>query len=61
MRLEQTPDNIAHAAWLLEVGAGRGLGPGETLQLPATMMCQDNSITGLISFIYSNIDHSQND
>ena len=61
MRLEHTPENLAHAAWLLDVGAGKSLGPGETLQLPASMICNDNSITGLISSTYPNIGHPQND
>ncbi|KAG5731228.1 ATP-dependent DNA helicase PIF1 [Termitomyces sp. T112] len=61
MRLDQTPDNIAHAAWLLDVGAGKNLGPGETVQLPETMICDDNSVTGLISSTYPHIDHHQDD
>ncbi|KAG5733888.1 ATP-dependent DNA helicase PIF1 [Termitomyces sp. T112] len=61
MRLDQTPDNIAYAAWLLDVGAGKNLGPGETVQLPETMICDDNSVTGLISSTYSHIDHHQDD
>ncbi|KAG5719901.1 hypothetical protein E4T56_gene14111, partial [Termitomyces sp. T112] len=56
-----TPDNIAHAAWLLDVGAGKNLGPGETVQLPETMICDDNSVTGLISSNYPHSDHHQDD
>ncbi|KAG5722202.1 hypothetical protein E4T56_gene5325 [Termitomyces sp. T112] len=61
MRLDQTPDNIAHAAWLLDVGAGKNLGPEETVQVPETMICNDNSVTGLISSTYPYIDHHQDD
>ncbi|KAG5716843.1 ATP-dependent DNA helicase PIF1 [Termitomyces sp. T112] len=61
IRLDQTPDNIAHAAWLLDVGAGKNLGPGETVQLPEIMICNDNSVTGLISSTYPHIDHHQDD
>ncbi|KNZ81643.1 ATP-dependent DNA helicase PIF1 [Termitomyces sp. J132] len=61
MRLDQTPDNIAHTAWLLDVGAGKNLGPGETVQLPETMICDDNSVNGTISSTYPHIDHHQDD
>ncbi|KNZ78074.1 hypothetical protein J132_02264 [Termitomyces sp. J132] len=47
MRLDQTPDNIAHAAWLLDVGAGNNLGLGETVQLPETMICDDWLLSSL--------------
>ena len=61
MWLDQTPDNIAHAAWLLDIGAGKNLGPGETVELPETMICGDSSIAGLVSSTYSDIGHCQND
>ena len=55
MRLDQTPENIAFANWLLEVGAGNGLGPDKTFDLPVMMCLPDNSLHSLIDFIYPNI------
>ena len=57
MRLDQTPDNVAHVAWLLYISAGRNLGLEETMQILVAMICNHNSITGLISTTYSHIDH----
>lgn len=55
MRLDQTPGSIAFANWLLEVGAGNGLGPDKTINLPITMCLPGNTIHSLINFIYPNI------
>ena len=52
---------MTHATQLLNIGARRNLGPRETMQIPATMICNDDSITGLIFTTYSHIDHPQND
>jgi PIF1-like helicase len=52
MRLDRTPESDAFAAWLLQVGAGRDLGPSKTIKLPPNMQLQDNSVNGLINAIY---------
>jgi ATP-dependent DNA helicase PIF1 len=56
MRLDRTPENIAHAAWLLDIGAGRTVGEGETIEIPQQMLCHDNTMESLISNIYSGIE-----
>jgi len=34
MRLDRTPENMAHAAWLLDIGAGRTVDEAETIEIP---------------------------
>ena len=55
MRLDQTPDNVKFADWLLTVGAGEGLTEDQTISLPASMCLSDFSLPGLIRYIYPNI------
>ena len=55
MRLDQTPENIEFACWLLTVGAGEGLTDDCTITLPASMHLANNSLSELIEYIYPNI------
>ncbi len=55
MCLDQTPENIEFAHWLLTVGAGKGLTKDQTISLPASMHLADSSLSGLIRYIYLNI------
>jgi PIF1-like helicase len=57
MCLDRTPESNAFAAWLLDVGAGRGLGPSKTIKLPPNMQLPDNSVKSLVNAIYPNITH----
>jgi hypothetical protein len=56
MRLDQTPDSIAFAKWLLKVGGGSDLTPDKTIQLPDDMRLAQNDAQGLINVIYPGID-----
>jgi hypothetical protein len=56
MRLNTTPENITHAAWLLDIGAGRTVDKGETIEIPQQMLCHDNTMESLISSIYPGIE-----
>jgi hypothetical protein len=40
MQLDRTPENNAHAAWLLNIGAGRTVDAGDTIKIPQHMLCQ---------------------
>ncbi len=55
MCLDQTPENVEFAHWLLTVGAGEGLTEDRTISLPASMCLADSSLSGLIRYIYPNI------
>jgi hypothetical protein len=55
MRLDRTPESDAFAAWLLEVGAGRGLGPQNTINLPPNMRMPQNTMAALVNNIYPGI------
>jgi hypothetical protein len=55
MRLDQTPESEAFAAWLLEVGAGQGLGPQNTIHLPLNMRMPENTVESLIDNLYLGI------
>ncbi len=55
MRLDQTPENVEVARWLLTVGAGEGLTDDRTITLPASMWMANNSLSELIKYIYPNI------
>ena len=55
MRLDRTPDSDAFADWLLDVGAGRGLGPNNSIQLKPNMRMPDNSVQSLSDAIYPGI------
>ncbi len=55
MRLDQTPENVEFARWLLTVGAGEGLTDDCTITLPASMRLANNSLSELIQYIYPNI------
>jgi len=54
-RLERTPENVAHAAWLLDIGAGTTVDEADTIQIPQHMLCQDNTIEALINLTYPDI------
>jgi hypothetical protein len=56
MRLDRTPESDQHAAWLLDIGAGRNLDDMETVQIPAEMCCPNNTMDDLIAFIYPGIE-----
>jgi hypothetical protein len=60
MRLDRTPESDMFAAWLLEVGAGRNLGPSNTIELPANMRLPQNSVNDLINAIYPGITQGNN-
>ena len=47
MPLDRTPESNAFAAWLLDIGAGCGLGPGDSVQLPvrATLKAEGEAQT----------------
>ena len=55
MRLDQTPESEAFAAWLLDVGAGKDLPPNRTITLPAAMKVPNNDVKGLVDTIYPHI------
>ncbi len=55
MHLDQTPENVEFAHWLLTVGAGEGLTDDHTITLPASMCLANNSLSELIKYIYPNI------
>ena len=55
MCLDQTPESITFAQWLLKVGAGSHLTPDKTIQLPNNMRLPQNNIQGLIDAIYPDI------
>lgn len=55
MRLDQSPESVAFAEWLLQVGEGRGLSPEKTISLPRAMVTPQNTLDSLIDFIYPNI------
>jgi hypothetical protein len=50
-RLDRTPESEAFAAWLLDVGSGRGLPADKSITLPPEMRCGDTP-ESLISAIY---------
>jgi hypothetical protein len=56
MRLEQTPQSIQFAEWLLTVGAGSDLTPDKTIQLPNNMRLPQNNVNSLVNAIYPDID-----
>ena len=56
MRLDRTPENDAHAAWLLEIGAGRTVDDGDMIEIPQTMLCQENTMQALIEATYPGIN-----
>ncbi len=55
MHLDQTPENVEFAHWLLTVGAGEGLTDDRTITLPASIHLANNSLSELIKYIYPNI------
>jgi hypothetical protein len=55
MRLEQTPDNVAFADWLLSIGAGLTVDDKQRVEIPQNMLCIDNSVASLINAIYPDI------
>jgi len=55
MHLDQSPESVTFAQWLLEVGDGRGLSPEKTISLPVAMVTPHNTLDSLIDLIYPNI------
>ena len=55
MRLEQTPESVAFAEWLLKVGAGSDLTPDKTIELPNNMRLPQNDVNSLVNAIYPDI------
>lgn len=55
MRLGQDPDSDAFAAWLLDIGAGRGLAADSAVSLPDHMRCPENTPQSLIDSLYSDL------
>jgi PIF1-like helicase len=51
-RLERTPENIAHAAWLLDIGSGRTVDAGGTVAIPQHMLLHENTMEALINATY---------
>jgi hypothetical protein len=56
MRLDQTPESVAFAEWLLKVGAGSDLTPDKTIELPNNMRLPQNNVDSLVDAIYPDID-----
>jgi hypothetical protein len=55
-RLERTPENVAHAARLLEIGAGTTVDAGDTIEIPQHMVCHENTLEALIDATYPGIE-----
>jgi hypothetical protein len=55
MRLDRTPESEAHAAWLLQIGAGTNMDEGERISVPENMCCSPNTLERLIGETYPNI------
>jgi hypothetical protein len=55
MRLEDTPENVLFAQWLIEVGEGKHLDEAGMLTLPPSMKCGDD-LESLMKAIYPEID-----
>jgi hypothetical protein len=55
MRLDRTPESDAFATWLLDVGAGNGLTPANSIELPQNMRMPQNSVESLVHSIYPGI------
>jgi len=55
MHMEQSEESQTHAEWLLNVGQGRKLGEGGTIQFPSHMNCRE-SLDNLINALYPSID-----
>ena len=56
MYLDHTPESDAFSQWLLTIGAGSPLPPGQSIQLPQTMCLPHNDIKELINAIYPGIN-----
>jgi hypothetical protein len=54
--LDRTPENNAHAALLLDIGAGRMVNAGDTIKIPQHMLCQENTMESLINATYPEIE-----
>jgi ATP-dependent DNA helicase PIF1 len=54
-RCNQSPESVAFAQWLLQVGEGQGLTPDRTISLPKTMVTPYNTLDSLIDLIYPDI------
>jgi hypothetical protein len=55
MHLDRTPESEAHAAWLLEIGAGTNVDESGRVQVPENMCCTPNTMDKLIHDTYPNI------
>ena len=55
MRLDRNAESAAHAAWLLEIGAGTNMDGDEKVEIPENMCCNPNTLEELIRMVYPNI------
>ena len=55
MRLEQSPESVQFAQWLLEVEAGTNSDATGNITLPQSMALETKSVNGLIVELYPNI------
>jgi len=55
MRLDRTLESEAHAAWLLQIGAGTNMDEAERINVPENMCCRPNTLDRLIDETYPNI------
>ena len=55
IRLDQTPESERHAAWLLDIGAGKNMDEQEKVEIPQSMCCGDNTMDSLIESTYPGI------
>ena len=61
MQLDQAPQSDDFANWLSQIGAGRTIDEAGAVEIPENMGCQDNTITSLMNFVFSDISHGEKD
>jgi hypothetical protein len=61
MRLDQTPENISHAAWLLDIGAGNTVDDADSIEIPQHMLIQEKTMEALINATYPGIEQGNHD
>ena len=54
MCLEVSADSEQHAAWLLQIGA-RNIDETQKVEIPQTMICENNTIDGLVDSTYPDL------
>jgi hypothetical protein len=60
MCLDRSVECAAHAAWLLEIGAGTNMDENERVEILENMCCNPNTLDELIRNFYLNIHHHVN-